>query len=144
MLSSNNEIRSDVFKSSTFSKANKSSPDGLLLFMQLIVMSFYKTNRKEQKRFYSSQKWIKLRDAYLKQHPLCERCLAAGVSSVAEHVHHKIELTEDNYKDPNISLSESNLEALCFECHRKEHHDLSEVGADYYFDSDGNLKKKST
>ena len=62
-------------------------------------MSFYQENRPEQKRFYSGKKWRKLRDMYLAEHPLCERCLQAGRAEVAEHVHHKIELTESNYKD---------------------------------------------
>ena len=54
-------------------------------------MSFYQENRPEQKRFYSGKKWRKLRDMYLAEHPLCERCLQAGRAEVAEHVHHKIE-----------------------------------------------------
>lgn len=106
-------------------------------------MSFYEENRQVQKRFYATKKWKKLRDNYLAEHPICERCAAAGIASVAEHVHHKIELTEENVKDPNISLNEDNLEALCFDCHRKEHHNLSEVADDLYFDEDGNLRQKN-
>ena len=106
-------------------------------------MSFYQENRPEQKRFYSGKKWRKLRDKYLKEHPLCERCAAVGRAEVAEHVHHKIELNENNFKDPLIAYNEDNLEALCFDCHRKEHHDLSEVANDLFFDEDGNLQKKS-
>lgn len=105
-------------------------------------MSFYEENRKEQKKFYSGKKWRKCRDAYLKEHPLCERCLAVGISAVAEHVHHKQELTEDNYKDPMIAFNEDNLEALCFECHRKEHHTADQVAEELYFDENGNLKRK--
>ena len=60
-------------------------------------MSFYQENRPEQKRFYSGKKWRKLRDKYLKEHPLCERCAAVGRAEVAEHVHHKIELNENFY-----------------------------------------------
>lgn len=106
-------------------------------------MSFYQENRTEQKRFYSKKKWRKLRDMYLAEHPLCERCLQAGRAEVAEHVHHKIELTESNYKDPMISLNPDNLEALCFDCHSKEHHQGDEIGKEFYFDSDGNICSKN-
>lgn len=35
--------------------------------------------------------------------------------------HHKIELTEDNVDDPNISLNPDNIEIICHDCHNKEH-----------------------
>ena len=116
-------------------------PDAGSFFVSKI-MSFFETNRPEQKRFYSSTKWRKLRKAYLAEHPLCERCLAVGRAQVAEHVHHKIELDESNYKNPMIALNAENLESLCFDCHQKEHHSLSECADDLYFDSDGNLRRK--
>ena len=83
-------------------------------------MSFYQENRPEQKRFYSGKKWRKLRDMYLAEHPLCERCLQAGRAEVPE-----------------------NLEALCFNCHSKEHHQGEEIGNEFYFDSDGNVCQKN-
>ena len=43
-----------------------------------------------------------------------------------------------------IALNPDNLEALCFECHQKEHHEGDEVDKDLYFDSDGNLREKSS
>lgn len=110
-------------------------------------MSFYEDNRDEQNKFYTSLKWRKLRKQYLYEHPICERCAAIGIAAVAKHVHHIIELTESNYKDPNISLNPDNLEALCFDCHRKEHHDgvkkgHRDCGREFYFDSDGDLRLK--
>ena len=59
--------------------------------------------------------------------------------SVAVHVHHKIELTEENYLDPMIAFNPENLEALCFNCHQKEHHGSQEVGNDLFFDENGDL-----
>lgn len=103
-------------------------------------MSFYQENRPEQKRFYSSKAWRKCRAVYLSEHPCCERCLKAGVVSVAVHVHHKEELSEANFKDPMIALNPDNLEALCFDCHNKEHHGGGEVASDLYFDEFGNLQ----
>ena len=103
-------------------------------------MSFYADNRTVQAKFYSTSKWRKCRAAYLSEHPCCERCEKAGIISVAVHVHHKTELNEDNYLDPMIALNPDNLEALCFNCHQKEHHGAKEVDEALYFDSDGNLK----
>lgn len=105
-------------------------------------MSFYQEDRPKQKRFYSSKRWRACRDVYLSTHPLCERCAQVGIASTAEHVHHKIELTEANYSNPMIALNPDNLEALCFECHRKEHHGASEVGEEYLFDEDGELVRR--
>lgn len=52
---------------------------------------------------------------------LCERCLAKGLVVPARIVHHKIYLTEENYRDPSVSLNLENLEALCQDCHNAEH-----------------------
>lgn len=41
-----------------------------------------------------------------------------------------------------IALNPDNLEALCFECHQKEHHESDEVDKDLYFDTNGNLCSK--
>jgi len=104
------------------------------------IMSFYDDSRPEQKRFYASKRWRKCREVYLSEHPTCERCAAAGIVSVAEHVHHKKHLTLDNYKDPEVALNPDNLEALCFRCHQLEHHGTKEVGDDYFFDENGNIQ----
>jgi 5-methylcytosine-specific restriction endonuclease McrA len=66
--------------------------------------------------FYTSWEWRKCRAAYLKKQPLCERC-----GQPATQVHHKIKLTPDNIRQPSISLSFDNLEALCDFCHQQEH-----------------------
>lgn len=85
-------------------------------------------------RFYLSTEWENTRTAYLiSQDYICERC-----GEPAKIVHHKRYLTRDNINDPAISLSWDNLEALCQECHNKEHHkrmpDLR-----YRFDGEGNI-----
>ena len=71
--------------------------------------------------FYVSWEWQQCRAAYIKAHPLCERCAAKGLVSPAEQVHHKIRLTPENLRKPEITLNPENLEALCKECHRQEH-----------------------
>ena len=52
---------------------------------------------------------------------LCEDCLKKGRYNPAEEVHHIKELTPQNITDPSITLSYSNLVALCRSCHRKRH-----------------------
>lgn len=55
------------------------------------------------------------------QHYLCERC-----GEPAKIVHHKIWLTPKNIHEQSITLCWDNLEALCQDCHNKEHHLLYE------------------
>lgn len=69
------------------------------------------------KPLYLSRAWRKCRDGYIAhKRYLCERC-----SEAAEIVHHKIYVTEKNVHDPEVTLNWDNLEALCRECHAKEH-----------------------
>ena len=71
--------------------------------------------------FYHSKAWKSCRATYLQQHPLCEDCLQRGLYTPAEHVHHIVWLTADNYTDPAISLNHANLRALCQRCHNSVH-----------------------
>ena len=101
------------------------------------------------KRFYSSAAWVNARGYALKRDRyICQRC-----GRPATMVHHRVYLTEENIKDPRISLNPSNLESLCDDCHKLEHDEqrkfcsLSEkqkelrrlIQPDYKFDSDGNI-----
>lgn len=71
--------------------------------------------------FYKSGAWVACRASYIKAHPLCEDCLAQGRYSPAEIVHHITPLTPENINDPKITLSFSNLRAVCRECHAAAH-----------------------
>lgn len=83
--------------------------------------------------FYKSPAWRKCRKSFLKsKFGLCERCGGA-----AKIVHHKTYLTSKNINDPKITLSWSNLEALCQECHNKEHNRDKEVVQDGLMFTDG-------
>lgn len=53
--------------------------------------------------------WHKLRNHFLRKHPLCNRC-----NNIAEMVHHKIPI-----KNGGERLSIDNLESLCRKCHEK-------------------------
>jgi len=55
---------------------------------------------------------------------LCERCLAKGIITPAEVVHHKIPLTDENVSDLSISLGWDNLQALCRQCHAEVHEEI--------------------
>lgn len=87
--------------------------------------------------FYKSSAWIKCRKSYIaSKYGLCERCGEPG-----KYVHHKKYITSNNIHDPSITLSWSNLELLCIECHNNEHFGR---GIDYEFDALGNLIKNDT
>jgi len=60
-------------------------------------------------------KWKKIRDRYVKKHPLCEECLRHGRYVKAEQVHHIVPLSEGG------SSEEYNLMSLCRSCHEKVH-----------------------
>ena len=86
------------------------------------------------KSFYLSAAWEQTRAAYLmSQDYICERC-----GEPAKVVHHKRWLSRDTISNPNITLSWDNLEALCQDCHNKEHH-KRERTLRYRFDETGNI-----
>lgn len=86
------------------------------------------------KEFYHSKDWTDTRQAYLiAQHYLCERC-----GEPAKVVHHKHYLTKRNINNADIALNWDNLEALCQDCHNKEHHAAADTRR-YKFDDDGNV-----
>lgn len=78
--------------------------------------------------FYTSDEWRACRAGYLdKVGGLCERCLAKGIITAGDskhpiEVHHKTRLTPATLADPSVALNWDNLEALCWQCHREEHH----------------------
>jgi len=68
--------------------------------------------KKETDPFYGTARWQKFRDWYRTQHPLCEKCQAAGLIVPGELVDHIIEL-----KDGGAPLDEDNVQTLCRTCH---------------------------
>ncbi len=90
-------------------------------------------------RFYNSDAWRSCRDSFLKSKGyLCERCSTPDDPVTAKIAHHKTYLTKQNINDPYIALSWDNLEALCQDCHNKEHH-RNDKKKRYAFDEAGNL-----
>ena len=90
-------------------------------------------------QFYNSDAWRTCRETFLQSKDyLCERCSTPHDPVAAKIAHHKIYLTKQNINDPYIALSWDNLEALCQDCHNKEHH-RSTRKKRYAFDEQGNL-----
>ncbi|MGE9994920.1 HNH endonuclease [Peptoniphilaceae bacterium SGI.137] len=88
------------------------------------------------KAFYNSAAWRKARAAHIaKVYGLCEWCGEPGY--IVDHI---VELTPDNINNPNITLSDSNLQYLCHSCHnQKTFQKFSPTRSGLIFDSDGNL-----
>lgn len=89
-----------------------------------------------QAAFYHSRQWRLLSKVFLmSKNYICERCGAPA--SIAHHKHY---LTAANVTNPQISLNPSNLEALCMECHNREHFGTGgATAAGYTFDENGDL-----
>ena len=68
------------------------------------------------REFYNSYAWQKQRQYKMR----LENYKCASCGGVAEDVHHKIRLTEENVNDVNVSMNLDNLECLCRACHNKE------------------------
>jgi 5-methylcytosine-specific restriction endonuclease McrA len=73
----------------------------------------------QAKKIYRSQRWTELSRRYRHQHPICNRCHAVHRIQVSELIHH-IEPLESVLARKGDPFDESNLEAICFECHQSE------------------------
>ena len=92
---------------------------------------------KQYQRLLNSKRWKMIRDDYLRQHPLCERCRREGIEAgvlpdgyitSAVDVHHKKPVesakTEQEMERLAYNLDGNNLEALCIPCHIKTHQEM--------------------
>jgi len=76
--------------------------------------------------FYISWTWRKCKKAFKESKMnLCEKCLARGIIQPGSkeqplEVHHKIPLTQENIRNPEITLGWNNLQLLCKQCHDEE------------------------
>jgi 5-methylcytosine-specific restriction enzyme A len=66
-----------------------------------------------QERGYDAA-WMRLRQAHLMEHPLCEQCKANGRITPARHVDH---IEEFCGLDDLKRLDPANLRSLCVRCH---------------------------
>jgi 5-methylcytosine-specific restriction endonuclease McrA len=93
--------------------------------------------------FYHSRQWAQVRDYIMKRdHYSCVKC-----GRPAQEVHHIKHLTRENIWDPKITLNPDNLEALCRDCHFRQHQidegkTMCEKG--FEFDESGQLVPSRT
>ena len=81
---------------------------------------YYDKNMRDDKinKFYHSKAWIRTRQARLiKDSKLCQDCLSSHKITIAETVHHIIEVKDTWSKRFDIE----NLISLCNSCHNKRH-----------------------
>ena len=87
-------------------------------------------------KFYNSKAWNDFRQQYIINHfCICEVCGKPNSNTV----HHIRYLTPDNYTDPSISLSESNVINVCRSCHDLIHERYQSQRREITYDSNGNV-----
>ena len=69
----------------------------------------YQRDPAAKKRY--GRTWKRIRDRYIKEHPLCEICQKEDKLTLAEEVHHVVPLSKGG------THAEENLMALCTRCH---------------------------
>lgn len=77
--------------------------------------------RKLRQTAYQNTAWRKERDNFLREHPLCEKCLEKGKITPAQDIHHKKSPFKNGEINWNLLYDESNLMSLCKECHGNIH-----------------------
>lgn len=82
--------------------------------------------------FYRSSNWVSLRTNLIHERTTdflyCEHCHKPILKAYDCIAHHKIELTEQNYTDANISLNPENIMLVHHRCHNKIHNKLGYSG----------------
>ena len=72
--------------------------------------------------FYASPAWRNFRAGIIAERKLiCEHCGKLIAKQRDAHVHHKIPLTEENYKDASIALNPENVMLVHKDCHDQIH-----------------------
>jgi 5-methylcytosine-specific restriction protein A len=71
-------------------------------------------NRQSASKRGYDRRWRTVRERHLKQNPLCVDCLAEGIVTAADQVHHMVKVKVD----PTRRLDDTILMSLC-----KRHHD---------------------
>lgn len=73
--------------------------------------------------FYNSVAWKRLRDTFLKEHPICKICLEHNRVSPTTQIHHAIPFLRGHSIEEqwNLFLDEKNLIPVCDKCHTALH-----------------------
>lgn len=80
--------------------------------------------------FYQSKEWIATRQRIIAERlvngeTICEYCKKPIYKKYDIILHHKIELTLDNYQDVSISLNPDNIMIVHHKCHNQIHNNLN-------------------
>lgn len=107
---------------------------------------------KDYQKLLNSRDWKDLRMRYLREHPLCERCLREGKAeglpfgraTPAVDIHHKqpVESVKSLPEMRRLCFDWNNLEALCVECHIKTHQELRSFGRDAHKQREANRSEQ--
>lgn len=87
---------------------------------KLLMKQYDQFNRDKNKNKKYGNNWHRIRALYVKQHPLCERCLKEGRITPVEEVHHILPVKQGGSNDF------SNLMSVCKSCHVKIHQELGD------------------
>ena len=77
--------------------------------------------RKLRQKAYQLPAWRKMRDTYMKEHPICEECLKVGKVTAAVDIHHKKSPFRNGEVNYGLLLDYDNLMSVCKECHAAIH-----------------------
>lgn len=100
--------------------------------------------------FYRSKEWEGLLKVIRSErltpegYNICEHCGRPIIKAYDCIGHHKIELTEDNYRDALISLNPDNIALVHHRCHNKIHDKLGYSGRQVYIVYGSPLSGKSS
>ena len=98
---------------------------------------------KRYQRLLNSKRWKTIRANYLRQHPLCERCLREGpYYRSAVDVHHRVPVesakNEQEMERLAYNMDGGNLEALCIPCHIKTHQEMRSATRESHKETENN------
>ena len=79
--------------------------------------------RKERMAIYNTARWRKMREAKLRDNPLCEICERNGITRMTDDVHHiQSFMSTDNPESRKVlAFDYDNLMSVCDECHSAIH-----------------------
>lgn len=66
--------------------------------------------RRERNKFYQTTQWRRLRNMFIKEHPLCVECDA--IAQVVDHI--------VSIRDGGDALAWDNLQSMCHKCHNSK------------------------
>ena len=74
---------------------------------------YYKKNPPKKYLLDGDERWREISREFLKQNPICDRCILAKLTIPSEHTDHIIPVRIK----PDWKYEQSNLQALCHSCH---------------------------